>query len=104
VRGIEPHHRKEWIARWVCAEACVAQTQMIVRVIGTLMLSYVPICRRPVDANEARTFQVILRLHNEPAVLVLSRQGVPTIDRTKYASASGLPRGVHSRRCHWWRP
>jgi transketolase len=41
---------------------------------------------RPADANEvAEAWKVILQLHHEPAVLVLSRQAVPTIDRTKYA-------------------
>ena len=38
---------------------------------------------------------MILQLHHEPAVLVLTRQAVPTIDRTKYAPASGLARGAY---------
>ena len=38
---------------------------------------------------------MILQLHHEPAVLVLSRPAVPTIDRTKYAAASGLGRGAY---------
>jgi transketolase len=51
---------------------------------------------RPADANEVReAWKVILQLHHEPAVLVLTRQAVPTIDRTKYASASGLARGAY---------
>src|SRR5262249_43012696 len=33
--------------------------------------------------------------HHEPAVLILTRQAVPTIDRGKYASASGLARGAY---------
>jgi transketolase len=36
-----------------------------------------------------------MKLHHEPAVLVLTRQAVPTIDRNKYASASGLVRGAY---------
>ena len=40
-------------------------------------------------------WKVILQLHHEPAVLVLTRQSVPTIDRTKYAAASGLARGAY---------
>ena len=45
---------------------------------------------RPADANEAaEAWKVIMKLHHEPAVLVLTRQAVPTIDRSKYASASG---------------
>ncbi len=51
---------------------------------------------RPADANEVReAWKVILQLHHEPAVLVLSRQAVPTIDRSRYAAASGLARGAY---------
>jgi transketolase len=51
---------------------------------------------RPCDANEVReAWKVILQLHHEPAVLVLTRQAVPTLDRTKYAPASGLARGAY---------
>src|SRR5262249_7603718 len=51
---------------------------------------------RPADANEvAEAWKVIMRLHHEPAVLILTRQAVPTIDRTKYASASGVARGAY---------
>jgi transketolase len=49
---------------------------------------------RPADANEVvEAWKVILQLHHEPAVLVLTRQAVPTIDRSKYAPAAGLARG-----------
>jgi transketolase len=51
---------------------------------------------RPCDANEvAEAWKVIMKLHHEPAVLVLTRQAVPTLDRTKYAPASGLARGAY---------
>ena len=51
---------------------------------------------RPCDANEVReAWKVILELHHEPAVLVLSRQAVPTVDRSRYAAASGLARGAY---------
>ena len=51
---------------------------------------------RPSDANEVReAWKVILQLHHEPAVLILTRQAVPTIDRIKYAPASGLARGAY---------
>lgn len=51
---------------------------------------------RPADANEVReAWKVILQLHHEPTVLVLTRQAVPTIDRTKYGPASGLARGAY---------
>jgi transketolase len=52
---------------------------------------------RPCDANEVlEAWKVILRLHDEPAVLVLTRQAVPTLDRTKFAPASGLARGAYT--------
>ena len=38
---------------------------------------------------------MILQLHHEPAALVLSRQALPTLDRTKYASAAGLAKGAY---------
>jgi transketolase len=51
---------------------------------------------RPADANEtAEAWKVIMKLHHVPAVLVLTRQAVPTIDRGKYASASGVARGAY---------
>jgi transketolase len=51
---------------------------------------------RPADANEtAEAWKVILKLHHEPAALILTRQAVPTIDRSKYASASGLAHGAY---------
>lgn len=51
---------------------------------------------RPADANEVtEAWKVILQLHHEPAVLLLSRQALPTIDRAKYAPASGLARGAY---------
>jgi transketolase len=51
---------------------------------------------RPADANEVvEAWKVILQLHHEPAVLVLTRQAVPTIDRAKYAPAAGLARGAY---------
>jgi len=51
---------------------------------------------RPCDANEVReAWKVILQLHHEPAVLVLTRQAVPTVDRSRYAAASGLARGAY---------
>jgi transketolase len=51
---------------------------------------------RPADANEVvEAWKVIMQLHHEPAVLVLTRQDLPTLDRTKYAAASGLARGAY---------
>jgi transketolase len=51
---------------------------------------------RPADANEVtEAWRVIMPLQLEPAVLVLSRQPLPTLDRTRYAAASGLARGAY---------
>ncbi len=49
---------------------------------------------RPCDANEtAQAWKTILGQGEKPACLVLSRQAMPTLDRTKYAPAEGLARG-----------
>jgi transketolase len=51
---------------------------------------------RPADASEvAEAWRVIMPLQHEPVALVLSRQALPTIDRAKYGSASGLARGAY---------
>ncbi len=51
---------------------------------------------RPGDANEVvEAYRYIMQLHHEPAVLVLSRQPLPTLDRTRYAAASGLAKGAY---------
>jgi transketolase len=49
---------------------------------------------RPGDANEVvEAYRYIMRLRHEPAVLALSRQPLPTLDRSKYAPASGVAHG-----------
>jgi transketolase len=49
---------------------------------------------RPGDPNEvAEAWRLIMKLKHEPVVLVLSRQAMPTLDRTKFASAEGVARG-----------
>jgi transketolase len=51
---------------------------------------------RPGDANEVvEAYRYILRLRHQPAVLALSRQPLPTLDRSKYAPASGVARGAY---------
>jgi transketolase len=51
---------------------------------------------RPADANEVvEAYRYIMQLRHKPAVLVLSRQALPTLDRSKYAPASGLARGAY---------
>ncbi len=49
---------------------------------------------RPCDANEvAAAWRMIMRQRHEPAALVLTRQDVPVLDRSRYAPAEGLERG-----------
>jgi transketolase len=51
---------------------------------------------RPADANEVvEAYRYIMQLKHKPALLALSRQALPTLDRSKYASASGLARGAY---------
>jgi transketolase len=51
---------------------------------------------RPGDANEVvEAYRYILQLRHEPAVLALSRQPLPTFDRSKYASAAGVAHGAY---------
>ena len=51
---------------------------------------------RPGDANEVvEAWRVIMQLQRQPVVLVLTRQAVPTLDRTRYASAGGLAKGAY---------
>jgi transketolase len=51
---------------------------------------------RPGDANEVtEAYRTIMQLRHQPAVMTLSRQPLPTFDRTKYASAAGVARGAY---------
>lgn len=51
---------------------------------------------RPCDANEtAVAWRVALETRNRPVALVLTRQNVPTLDRTQFARADGLRRGAY---------
>jgi transketolase len=51
---------------------------------------------RPADANEVvAAWRVIMNLHREAVALILTRQDVPTLDRTTYAPASGLAQGAY---------
>jgi transketolase len=52
---------------------------------------------RPADANEVvEAWRVIIGLKNQPACLVLTRQPLPTLDRTRYAPAAGVSRGAYT--------
>ena len=51
---------------------------------------------RPGDANEVvEAYRYIMQLRHEPAVLALSRQPLPTFDRSKYAPAAGVAKGAY---------
>ena len=52
---------------------------------------------RPADANEVvEAWKVIMQKKHEPAVLVLTRQPLPTFDRSKYAPAAGVAKGAYT--------
>ena len=51
---------------------------------------------RPADGNEVlECWKVIARQTHQPICLILSRQNLPTLDRTKYASAEGVAKGAY---------
>ena len=51
---------------------------------------------RPCDANEVvEAYRYVMQLRHQPVLLALSRQPLPTLDRNKYASASGVAHGAY---------
>src|SRR5438128_1638357 len=51
---------------------------------------------RPGDANEVvEAYRYVMQLRHQPAVLALSRQPLPPLERRKYAPASGVARGAY---------
>jgi len=51
---------------------------------------------RPGDANEVvEAWKIAMQTSHGPVLLVLSRQAIPTLDRTKYASAAGVAKGAY---------
>jgi transketolase len=51
---------------------------------------------RPADANEVtEAYRVALETRDKPICLVLSRQALPTLDRTRYGDAAGLAKGAY---------
>ncbi len=51
---------------------------------------------RPGDANECvEAWKYIMQQRHKPAALILTRQALPTLDRTKYASAAGTAKGAY---------
>ena len=51
---------------------------------------------RPADANEVvEAYRYVMQLRHQPAIIVVSRQPLPTFDRNKYAAAAGVARGAY---------
>jgi transketolase len=51
---------------------------------------------RPGDANEVvEAYRYVLQLRHKPAIIVVSRQPLPTLDRSKYAPAAGVSKGAY---------
>jgi transketolase len=51
---------------------------------------------RPADANEvAEAWRVMLQMRHHPTALVLSRQALPTLDRSRYGAAAGVANGAY---------
>lgn len=64
--------------------------------LASLRASPGTIVLRPADANEAvEAWRLAMRFADRPVCLILTRQAVPTLDRSRYASASGLARGAY---------
>ncbi len=71
-------------------------THQAVEQVATLrMIPHLTVIR-PGDANEtAIAWRTAIRSQHRPVVLALTRQNVPTLDRTQYASAEGLEKGAY---------
>jgi transketolase len=51
---------------------------------------------RPADANEAvEAWRFVMQLRHDPVALILTRQALPTIERSRYASAEGVQHGAY---------
>jgi len=71
-------------------------THQPIEQLATLRATPGIVLLRPGDANEVvESWKVIMQLKREPAAIVLSRQAMPTFDRTKYASAAGVAKGAY---------
>ncbi len=71
-------------------------THQPIEQLGSLRMIPNFILIRPCDANEVvEAWKVIMQLKKNPSALALTRQALPTLDRTKYAPASGLAKGAY---------
>ena len=72
------------------------RTHQPIEQLATLRATPGIVLLRPGDANEVvEAWKVIMQLNREPAAIVLSRQAMPTFDRTKFASAAGVAKGAY---------
>ena len=69
--------------------------QSIEQLVGLRAIPHL-VTLRPGDANEVvEAWRVVVGLKHRPACLVLSRQALPTLDRSRYAAAAGVARGAY---------
>jgi transketolase len=69
-------------------------THQPIEQLATLRATPGLITLRPADANEViEAWKVIMKQDRHPVALILTRQALPTFDRTKYAPAEGVARG-----------
>ncbi len=74
-------------------------THQPVEQIGSLRMIPGMLVLRPADANEVvESWRVIMAQTHHPVCLILSRQNLPTFDRTQYAPASGVAKGAYIMR------
>ena len=83
------HARFDWRGRRRTHTSTGRATRALRSIPGLITL-------RPADANEAvEAWRVVISLKHQPACLVLSRQPLPTLDRTRFAPANGVARGAY---------
>ena len=71
-------------------------THQPIEQLATLRSTPHLITLRPADANEVvEAWRVVMPLQHQPAALILSRQALPTLDRSKYAPATGVKYGAY---------
>ena len=83
------HARLDWRGRRRATHQPVEHLASLRAMPGLIVL-------RPADANEmVEAWRVIMNLHHEPVALLLTPARLPTVDRNKYAPASGLAQGAY---------
>ncbi|MEA1926770.1 MAG: transketolase [Candidatus Auribacterota bacterium] len=70
--------------------------QPVEQIMALRMIPHLTVIR-PADANETvAAWKTAVELRDEPVALIFTRQNVPTLDRTRYAPASGLSKGGYT--------